>query len=353
VNTAEDRRKAGVFLLVALGLLAAVLGVLGGVRFLSRARTYTAEFRESVSGLEPSSTVKYNGVPVGTVRAIRFDPDDLRRILVDFEVRPEVPIKANTRAQLKPQGITGIFYLELYGGTTEAADWDADDPIPSDPSLSAKIGGIAEDLSELVARLNEFVRKNEENITYAIGDFRASAGSIRSSLEKIDGQVERIGGVVEAAGKTVAEAREVLVALRDEVRGTGEAVRRAVGEVESFARDPALRQVPEKLNRTLDLASDRLAAADFRGLVERVTAAVEEFRVVEESLGRASRALAETAEQGRGDVAAALADIRVAANHAKEAARRLKDDPSALLRSRPAADRPFPDPLPPLPEERR
>jgi phospholipid/cholesterol/gamma-HCH transport system substrate-binding protein len=353
VNPAEDRRKAGVFLLVTAGLLAGVLGVLWGVRFLSRQRTYTAEFRESVSGLEPSSTVKYNGVPVGTVRTIRFDPEDLRRILVDFEVSPDVPIKENTRAQLKPQGITGIFYLELYGGTTDAKDWDEDVPIPSDPSLTAKIGGIAADLSELVARLNDFVRKNEENITYAIGDFRASAGSIRSSLEKIDRQVEKIGGVVESAGATVAEAKEVLAAARQEVHATGEAVRRAVGEVEALAKDPELREVPAKLNRTLDLASERLAAADFRGLVERVTAAVEEFRRVEENLDRAARALAETAEQGRGDVAAALANIRDASGHAKEAARRLKDDPSTLLRPRTAAERPFPDPLPAIPEDRR
>ena len=353
MNVAEDRRQAGTFLLVSAGLLAAVLGILGGVRFLSRARTYTAEFFESVSGLEPSSTVKYNGVPVGTVRGIRFDPEDLRRIIVDFEVDPRVPIKANTRAQLKPQGITGIFYLELYGGTTGAADRDPDEPIPSDPSLTSKIGGIAEDLSELVSRLNEFVKKNEENITYAIGDFRASAGSIRSSLEKFDGQVAKVGEVVEAAGGTVREAGAVLASVKEEVRATGEAIRRAVVEIEALAKDPALRALPGKVDRTVDLAHERIAAADFKGLVDRVTAAVEDFRRVEQGLARADLALAEAAEQGRGDVAAALADIRIAASHAKEAARRLKDDPSSLLRARPAADRPFPDPLPPLPEDRR
>jgi len=353
MNPAEDRRKAGVFLLVALGALAAVLGTLGGVRFLSRDRIFIAEFRESVSGLEPSSPVKYNGVPVGTVRRIRFDEADLSRILVEFAVRPEVPIKMDTRAQLKPQGITGIFYLELHGGTTGAPDLDEDDPIPSDPSLAAQIGGIAEDLSELVARLNEFVKKNEENITHALTDFRASAGSVRSTLEKIDRQVERLGGVMDGASAAAGEAREAFSAAREEIRSTGEAVRRAVGEIEAFAKDPALRAVPGKVNATLDLANERLASADFAGLVARVNAAVDDFRRVEASLDRAARALAETAEQGREDVSAALADVRDAAGHAKEAARRLKEDPSRLLGSRGPADRPFPDPLPALPEDRR
>ena len=92
MNTGDDRRKAGAFLLVALGLLLLLTVILAGVRFFSRDRTYVAEFRESVAGLEPSSPVKYNGVPVGSVTAIRFDPMDLTIILVDFKVRPEVPM---------------------------------------------------------------------------------------------------------------------------------------------------------------------------------------------------------------------------------------------------------------------
>ena len=353
MNHDEDRRKAGVFLGVALGALAGVIVVMGGVRWLSRDRTFTAEFRESVSGLEPSSPVKYNGVPVGNVTTIRFDENDLSRILVDFKVRPEVPMKNDMRAQLKPQGITGNFFLELRGGSTGAPDLDEDIPIPSDPSLTARIGGIATDLAELVARLNDFAKNNEDNITHALTDFRASAGSVRSTFEKIDAQVAKLGTVLDAAGATVTDAREILVAAREEVKSTGEAVRRAVGEIEALAKDPQLRAVPGKVNETLDLARDRLASADFTGLIARVNSAVDDFRKVEQSLDRAARALADTAEQGREDVSAALADIRDAAGHAKEAARRLKEDPSRLLGSRPAADRPFPDPLPALPEDRR
>ena len=353
MNRDDDRRKAGMFLAVALGALLGVIGVMGGVRWFSRDRNFTAEFRESVSGLEPSSPVKYNGVPVGNVTAIRFDEDDISRILVDFKVRPEVPIKTDTRAQLKPQGITGIFFLELKGGTTGANDLEEDDPIPSDPSLATRIGDIATDLAELVSQLNSFVKKNEENITHALTDFRASAGSVRSTLEQIDRQVAKLGTVLDTAGSTAGEAREVMTAAREEIRSTGESIRRAVGEIESFAKDPALRALPDKVNQTLDMARERLASADFAGLVARVNSAVDDFRKVEASLDRAARALAETAEQGRDDVSAALADIRDAAGHAKEAARRLKDDPSRLLGGKPAADRPFPDALPALPEDRK
>ena len=346
MNQSDDRRKAGVFLLVSLALLLTITGILAGVRFLKREKVYVAEFRESVAGLEVSSAVKYNGVPVGSVSAIHFHPTDISRIQVEFKVRPEIPMKLSTRAELAPQGITGIFYLELHGGKSEDADLEENDVIPSDPSLSTKINAIAGNLSDLLERLNDFVKKNEANLTYAIEDFRASAGSIRSTLEKVDRAVDK-------GEKTMDEALRTVEDLRAEVKSTGASVRHAVAEAESFLKDKDLREIPGKANHALDLVNDRLASADFRALIEKAGAAVDEFRKIEENLDRASQTLASAAEDGRRDVSAALANIRVASEHVKEATRLLKDDPSRLLHSAPAAEKSIPDPLHPLPEDRR
>ena len=353
MNPSDDRRKAGVFLLLAAGILVVVLGILAGARFLARNKTYRAEFLESVSGLDVSSPVKYNGVPVGAVTAIGFHPTDLTRILVDFEVRPEVPIKVNTRAQLKPQGITGIFYLELFGGTTDAPELDPDTPIPTDASLTAKIGGIAEDLSELVARLNRFVERNEVNMEKTLEDVAASAGSVRGALAKVEALAEKGGNFMDAVSAAVAEARALLADARAEVRATGEAARKAMAEVEAFATDPALREAPGKANRVLDLLAERLGAVDLRATVARVDAALEEFRRIEEGLARASDALRQAAETGRNDLAAVLSNVRAASEYVKAATREVREDPARLLRPRPSVDKRIPDPLPPLPEERR
>jgi phospholipid/cholesterol/gamma-HCH transport system substrate-binding protein len=346
VNPAEDRRKAGIFLLVALSLLVVLVGVLAGVRSFTREAFHVAEFYESVAGLDVSSPVKFNGVPVGTVTAIRFHPTDISRIQVVFKVRPDVPIKIGTRAQLKPQGITGISYLELYGGKLDEPDLEEEVVIPSDPSFSTKIGSIAANLSELLERLNDFVKKNEENLSYAIADFRASAGSIRTTLEHVD-------RVVASGEKAVEEAHGAIADLRGEVKSTGESLRRAVGEAEAFLKDEDLRSIPGKAARTLDTANERLASADFRGLIDRASKAVDEFRRIEENLDRATNAIALAAEDGKRDVSAALANIRAASEHVKEATRLLREDPSRILKGFPEADKPFPDPLPALPEDRR
>ncbi len=346
MNVAEDRRRAGIFLLVSLGLLLAIAGILAGVRLLSREVRYVVVFRESVAGLEISGPVKYNGVPVGKVAGIRFHPTDLEKILVDISVRPEVPVKLDTRAQLKPQGITGIFYLELYGGTQGAPDLEEGDPIASDPSFSTKIGNIATDLSELLASLNQFVKRNEENLTWAIADFRASAGSIRATLEKVDRVVEGVGAGVE-------EARAGIADLRAEVRAAGEGVRSALGQVEEVLRDPALRGLAAKASGTLDLAQERIAALDTAGVSAKMKEVLDRFLRVEDSMERAGTAVAALAERSREDVSAVLADIRDATANVKALTRALREDPGRVLRSKPSSDKPFPDPLPPPPEDRR
>lgn len=343
MNAAEDRRRAGIFLLSSLGLLLLVAGTLAGVRLLSRESKYVVEFRESVAGLEISGPVKYNGVPVGKVAGIRFHPTDTEKILVDISVRPEVPVRMDTRAQLKPQGITGIFYLELYSGSGVAPRLEEGDPIPSDPSFSTKIGNIATDLSELLAALNRFVQKNEENLSYAIADFRASAGSIRDTLAKVD-------RLVEDAAKGVGEAREGLADLRAEIRAAGDGVRRSLAEVEAILKDPALRGLAAKASGTLDLANEKLAAADTAGISAKMREVLDRFLKVEESMERAGTAVAALAERGREDVTAVLADIRDATANVKALTRALREDPGRVLRANPASDKPFPDPLPPPPE---
>ncbi len=339
MNPSEDRRRAGVFLLAALSLLAVVVATLAGVRLMSRERVYYVEFMESVSGLEPSSPVKYNGVPAGTVASIQFKPWDVARILVEIRIKGEVPIKADTRAQLKPQGITGIFYLELYGGTQDAAEMPEGETIPSDPSLTSAITGIAKNLGELVEQLNRFFAVNSGPLTEAVTDLRAAMASARGALERLE-------TLVASGEAAMADVRTAVAGIRSELETTGKSVREAVGALEEFLEDPALRQLPKQAGEVLAAAKASVEGADLPGLAEEARAAVAEFRDVEASLARAADSLAAIASDAGADVGAALRNIRVASDHVREATRRLRDDPGRLLRSPQPADKPVPDPLP-------
>ena len=61
---------------------------------------------ESVAGLNLNAPVKYNGVEVGKVSDIRLDPVNPEKVRLTFAIEHGTPIKADTVAVLKTQGLT-------------------------------------------------------------------------------------------------------------------------------------------------------------------------------------------------------------------------------------------------------
>jgi phospholipid/cholesterol/gamma-HCH transport system substrate-binding protein len=81
---------------------------------------YLAVEEESVAGLNLNAPVKYNGVEIGKVRSIALDPQDPQRVNLLLAIVRGAPIKQDTVAVLKAQGLTGIAYVELSGGAPTA-----------------------------------------------------------------------------------------------------------------------------------------------------------------------------------------------------------------------------------------
>jgi len=92
-------------------------GIVAWANWLARdpvARTpYRVVSTVPVTGLNAQAQVRYRGIGVGRVAAIGLDGKDSRRILIDIEVDPEIPVTRGTYAQLGMEGITGIAYVHL------------------------------------------------------------------------------------------------------------------------------------------------------------------------------------------------------------------------------------------------
>src|SRR5678815_5249160 len=70
-------------------------------------KRYEIYFEGSVSGLNRGSTVRYLGVEVGRVLAIRIDKRAADRVQVIADIDSQAPISRDTLASLSPQGVTG------------------------------------------------------------------------------------------------------------------------------------------------------------------------------------------------------------------------------------------------------
>lgn len=153
---------------------------------------YRIYFGESVSGLTKGGAVKYRGVDVGTVDSIDIDPLDQRQIQVDVRLKKSTPVKTDTRATLKLQGITGAVFIELTAGSRDAPLLRKTTPKGEIPVITSEVSGIAalvnqlpivmEKLSAFADQANKLV--SDENI----GNF----SNLLSNTDQLSGDMRDI-----------------------------------------------------------------------------------------------------------------------------------------------------------------
>lgn len=78
---------------------------------------YKAYLHESVTGLSVNATVKYNGVNVGYVKKITLNQTNPNQVNLTLAIEERTPVKEDTRATLMSQGLTGVSFINLTGGS--------------------------------------------------------------------------------------------------------------------------------------------------------------------------------------------------------------------------------------------
>ncbi len=114
--------KIGIFILIFTLMLLGVIFWLGKYGFEKKKfDEYSIYFKESVSGLNVGSAIKYKGFEVGNVNEIKINPNNSEEIELNILIQKGTPIKEDNYAILGNLGITGLKYIELKGGTNDSA----------------------------------------------------------------------------------------------------------------------------------------------------------------------------------------------------------------------------------------
>ncbi len=266
---------AGAFVLV-LGavLIAGVLWLASGGAFRKQYDLYQAIVDESVAGLNLNAPVKYNGVDVGKVRQIQLDPGKPERVNLLFAIERGTPIREDTVAVLKTQGLTGIAYVELSGGSADApplrATAGSEYPvIRTKPSLSARLENV---LTSVLAKLDSTSNNinailsddNRVAFTSALADIATVARTIAArkntldagmanaarTFENTSGATAQLGPVIDRIGRSA----DAIEKMGDEVArtsaGTGKTVDSVGADVKRFTAEtlPALERLLGELS---------------------------------------------------------------------------------------------------------
>lgn len=288
-------------LLLSVALVALVLWFGAGNYTRTVYDTFYAYMRESVSGLNVNAPVKYRGVEVGQVREIVLDPENTELVRLRLEIVHGSPIKSDTVAVLSVQGLTGIAFVDLTGGSRTS------------PLLKARPGKeypVINTGPSLLSRLDMALTHGLDNVNRLTADVHAllepqNTESVRNILEHID---------------------KLTAALA--------------------SRDKALQVGVDHAVKTLENTSK--ASADLPELVSGIKNAAKSLEIMANQLTSASSGLSQTVEHSRHDIEAftqqtlpettqLISNLRDLSTDMQRLTKELDRDPSVVLYGRRAA----------------
>ena len=211
----------GAFVL-ALGaaLVAGALWLTSGGSFGTKYDFYLANEDESVAGLNVNAPVKYNGVDVGKVQGIKLDPVNPERVQLTFAIVRGTPIKVDTVAVIKTQGLTGIAYVELSGGARESALLTATTEgqypvIRTKPSLSARLENVLTTVLEKLDKTSSNIDallsdENRDAFKNALADIAIVARTIAAKKNTIDAGINSAARTFDNSARLTAQLGPVV-----------------------------------------------------------------------------------------------------------------------------------------------
>ncbi|MFO1474634.1 MAG: MlaD family protein [Lysobacterales bacterium] len=258
---------------------------------------YEVIFNEPVTGLTEGGSVQYNGIAVGTVQRLTLSPQDPRRVEALLKIGADVPVKVDTKAKLSQQGITGSPFIQLTGGSPNAARLQprGDDDIPVIQTEPSALQNIADTASRIVERLDEVM--SDENIAH-----------INQTLANLDNMTAAIGGQKQDIRALVQNLRQASEQLNTTLATTNQ----AVGDI-----DKELPAVLAKLDSTLTKLDS--AAGNANQILGENRAAINSF-----------------ANDGLSQLGPTLSDLRSLVRDLRRISDRLDQNPTRFILGRDA-----------------
>jgi len=229
----------GAFVLLLGGaLVAGVLWLSSEKSYRKAYDTYLVFMGESVSGLSPDAPVRYRGVQVGRVRQIALAPGNVEKVQLTLDIERGAPIKQDTVALLRTQGLTGIGHVELTGGSRDspALQTQPGDEYPvirSRPSLMVRMDTA---VTTLLANLT----RSSENLNALLDEGnRAALKKSLASLEAVSRTLAARSAEIDAGVAGAARTMENTARLTGELSALVERIQRSAEAFDRMSNEGA------------------------------------------------------------------------------------------------------------------
>ena len=299
-TTRSERIKLGAFMLFCGVLICVFLGYVLKRYLSEQFDNYYTIFDTDVNGLFVDAKVKLNGISVGSVTSITINEQNLNQVVVAFKVTQGTPIKTGTRAGLTAgMNLTGEKQVILSGGDFNEPNVPEGGLVPASVSMfdqiTGQVGDIFGKVNPIIDGINRVLSpENAENISNTL-----------KNLEKV---TENLSKVTEDLRRPLNNMSKSAVSLQ-----------KILAEIEEA-------KLAAKADANLTVLKEKLEAIDTKGLNENLMQTAE-------SMNKLTQRVDAMVYKNEDQVGNAVEELNTILENLEEFTQKIKNNPSALIRS--------------------
>lgn len=261
--------KIGALFIVGAVLLIWGYNFLKGQDLLSNNRTFYAVY-QNVSGLAKANPVFINGMQVGQVTEMYFDPSENGTIIVGLSIHIDFPIPKDSNAEILSTDLMGTKAVNLNLGSAKIMAMDGDTlsaklAASLTEQVEATIGPLKKRAEDLLGNIDEILSSLHAVLSQEqVEKLKSSIAHLESTLGGADSLIQNVDGFV-ADEKTRAE--EILINLEsitDNFKNNNEKLSGIITNFHSISDDLA------KANIAGTLTSVNKSMSDFQNIMDKI-----------------------------------------------------------------------------------
>jgi phospholipid/cholesterol/gamma-HCH transport system substrate-binding protein len=332
--------KVGAFIFVSLVLLVFAAIVVGGLGnwFVTKHR-YTV-LLPNANLLRHRAQVSYAGTPVGQVVAMAVRSEAARAqqypeypVAVTIAVQSDIPLRKDTRVEMRTDGFLGDRYLDIAPGTGQ--------PLPPGGTLLGSIGGVEGMLASLAG-----LGGGLDDLRQALHTLLTDTTQPHSLPTTLAGANRLIDSLLPLHTTLATAVDDLVKSIKQEVASTSGATGQTLRRLDAILADNrgGLQSLVRELNTSL--GEVRQTAASLRQFAEtsqdQVASLAENFRAVLETLQRRTEEVTTGVQrllertngvvlQNDRNLYMTLENLRLTTDNLKATSQLLRANPAVLL----------------------
>lgn len=222
------RKEVKIALVAIVGIVLLFFGMqfLKGLSLYTTDKTYYVSFKD-VNGLSETSPVKNNGYPVGRVRDINYDYNNIGSIIAEVEIDKNLKLPKGTVAEISSD-LLGNVQVNLILGQQSNDFIEAGETFEGrvDEGAMGKVKGMIPQIEEMMPKLDAILASinyilADQSIVSTLHNANQVTGNLTKTTQDINylmadlkkempGIMGKADGVLQQAGTAVGSANQVM-----------------------------------------------------------------------------------------------------------------------------------------------